>query len=74
MLSLMYVGLHVTFPFFLSYFNEILTFSIGFWKMLKYNILEKSGRREPGCSMRMDRQTDRRDEGNSYFEQICERA
>jgi len=32
----MYIGLHVKYPLFLSYFNKILIFSTDFRKILKY--------------------------------------
>jgi hypothetical protein len=74
MISWMYIDLHVKYLLFLSYFDETCIFSIDFWKLLKHQISEKSDWREPGCSMRMDRRADRRDEANGYFVQICERA
>jgi hypothetical protein len=49
-----------------------------FSKKLKYQISSKFVQWEPSCSMRMDRrtdgQTDKHDEANSRFSQICERA
>jgi len=57
---------------FLSDFNKILMFSIGFRKMLKYQISWKSVQWESSWSMRKDRQAERHDETNGGFTQFCE--
>ena len=52
--------------------NEICTISADFRKILIYQISLKFFQWEPGCSIRMERRTDRRDEANSRFSQFCE--
>jgi len=54
-----YIGLHVKYPLFLPYFNEIWTVPTDFRKILKYQISWKSVQWEPSCSMRRGRRTDR---------------
>jgi hypothetical protein len=38
----MYLGLHIKYPLFLSYFNETFVFSTELREMLKYQISRKS--------------------------------
>jgi len=71
-LSWMYIGLHVKYPLLLSDFKEIWFFSTDFRKIIKYKILWKSVQWELSCFMRKGRQTDRHDETNSRFSQLCE--
>jgi len=63
----MYIGLHVKYPLFLSYFNEPSIFSAALRQILKYQISWKSVQWEPNCSVR----TDGQDEANSLFSQFC---
>jgi hypothetical protein len=62
-----YIDLHVNWPLFLSDFNENWIFSTAFRKILKYQISCKSVRWKPSYSMRIDGQTDRHDEANSFL-------
>ena len=55
----MYIGVHVKYPFFFPGFNETWITSTEFRRILKYQILWKTVRWNPSCSMRMDGQTDR---------------
>jgi len=59
----MYVAVYVEYPLFLADFRKIG----------KYQMSRKFFQWEPSCSMRADRQTDRHDEANSHFSQLCER-
>ena len=74
----MYIGLHVKYPIFFSDFNETEIFSTDFQNTHKTPITSKSIKWQPSCSMQVggqrDRQTDRHDEANSRFLQICEHA
>ena len=54
----MYVGRHVTYPSFLSDFNDTSLFSKDFLKILKYQISRKSVQRELSSSTWKDKQTD----------------
>jgi len=56
------IDLHVKYQLFLSDFNENLTFSADFRKILKNKISWKSVQWEPRCSVRTDGQTDRQTE------------
>ena len=53
-----YIGVHVTYPLFLSDFNETWIFCTEFRKTLKYQIQWKSVQWELSCSMRTDWRTD----------------
>ena len=52
-----YIGLHVKYPLFFTYFNKTLIFSKGFEKYSS-QVLRKSVHWEPSCSMRTNGQTD----------------
>ena len=67
-LSQMYIRLYVKYPLFLSDFNHI--FSTYFLKIIKYESYWKSVHLEPSCSSL----TNRQDESNSRFSQLCTRA
>jgi len=54
----MYIGLYVKYLLFMLDFNETWILSIGFRKILKYEILWKSIQWEPSFSMRTDGRTD----------------
>jgi hypothetical protein len=54
---IVYIGLHVKYPFLLSYFSESWNFSTDFGKPLRYQISCKSAWWEPSFSMRTARQT-----------------
>ena len=73
----MYISLHVKYPLFLSDCNENFIFTTDSRTILKYKILWKSAQRDQSCSLRTDRQTDRRkdrhDKTNIRFSQFCER-
>jgi len=64
-------SLHAKYPLFLSYFDETLTFSTDFRKIIKHQISWKPIQWEPNSSMRTDGeregQTDRHDEGNCRY-------
>jgi hypothetical protein len=77
-LTQMCIGLHVKYPLLLSDFNETWIFWTDVRKILKYQILWKSVQWERSCSMRIERQKERRpdghDESNSHFSQFYERV
>jgi len=50
----MYTGLHLQYPLFLSDFNETLTFSTHYRKILKISNFIKIHKWELSCSMRTD--------------------
>jgi len=52
--SNMYTGLHVQYPIFLSGFNETLTFSTDFRKVLKISNFMKIRKWKPSCCMQLD--------------------
>ena len=57
-MNLLYMGIHVKYPLFLSDFNGSLASSTDFWeKRHKYQFLWKSVQWESSCSIRTDRQT-----------------
>jgi len=75
MWSKMFIGFHVKYPLFLSYFNETWFFSAHVRKILKYQIPLNlsSGNRVLLCEW-ADGQTYRHDEANSRLSQFCERS
>ena len=69
----MYIGLHVKYPLFLRDFNEKGIFSTGFSKNTEIANFTKI--RPVGAELfRADEQTDRLDEANTRFWQVCERS
>ena len=66
--SYMYMGLHVKYPLFVSYFNETWIFSTEFRKILNYKIALNTSSGSPvvPCGRK-----DRYDEANSRFSQLC---
>jgi hypothetical protein len=69
-----YVGLHIKYLLFLSYFNEKLIFSIFSTDFLKYSSIKfhenpSNGNRVVPCGY-----TDRHDDANSRYTQFCARA
>ena len=72
----MYIGLHVKYPLFLSYFNEASILSTEFRKILRYQMSRTSVQSEPSCYTqtdgRTDRHADRHGEANSRLSQFCE--
>jgi len=72
----MYTDLHVEYPLFLSDFNGTSNFSTDFRKKKKLNIKfnEHPTCRGRSSSMRADGLTERQDEANSRYSQVCERA
>ena len=66
----MYIGLHVKYPLFLSYFNESWILSTDFRKILICQIQWKPVQWEPSCSVRTERRTDSLDEANGRFIEI----
>jgi hypothetical protein len=74
MLSYMYNGFHGKYSLFSSEFNKNWTFATGFQNNYKYHILWKSIHWEVSFSTRMDGQTNRHDEANSYFPKLYEYA
>jgi hypothetical protein len=56
----MHIGLHVTYPLFLSDFKETWVFLTDFRKILKYQISGNPAQRKPSCSMRTNRRTDKK--------------
>jgi hypothetical protein len=71
-----YIGLHVKWPLFLSYFNESLFFPMVFQKYTQISAFMKIRpmAAELFILMSRRRQTDRHDEANNCFTQFCERA
>jgi len=64
----MYIGVYVKRLLFLAGFNEILIFSVDFWKILKYQISWKS------VQWKSSMQTDGHDETGSRFLHFCDSA
>ena len=62
-----YIHVFVNYQLFLSDINETRIFSIDF-RFIKIRPVGSS------CSTLMDRQTDRNNEANSRFSQLCERS
>ena len=69
--SWLYVGLHMKYPLFLSDFNKTWIFSADFRKMFLYFMKIRSVRTK---LFQTDGRTDRYDEVNNRFPQICECA
>jgi adenine-specific DNA methylase len=69
MIKKIYIGRHVKYPLFLSYFNESWISTKDFRKILKHQILWESVQQEPSRSMRTDRH-----EASSSILQFCESA
>jgi len=69
----MYIGLHVKYRFFLSDFNDTWIFWTVFFfeKIPEYQILMEICLVE--AEFYADRRTDRHEEANSRFSQICEK-
>jgi len=57
-INVLYTGLHVKYPLFLSYFNQTWIFSTDFRKILKYQISWKSVKWKPNCPVRTDGRAD----------------
>jgi hypothetical protein len=70
----MYVGLHVTYPLFLSDISETWIFSSDFRKksLFRSEVLRKFVQGEPSCYMRTDRET--QDEAIGRFLQFYKRT
>jgi hypothetical protein len=67
-------GLHVKYRLFLLDFEYAWIFSTYFREILKCQISWKSVQWDPSCSMRTDGRTDRHDDADSLFSQVCERV
>jgi hypothetical protein len=66
----MSIDLHVKYPLFLSWFNEILIFSADFRKILKSQVSWKCIQSASSFSVRADRRTDRQTEGRTNITKL----
>jgi len=68
------IGLHVKFMIFFPGFNQTYIFPMGFSNISEHKLQENPFQREPSGSMRADRRTDRQNETDSRFFQLCLRT